>query len=351
VRQARQGTLALDDAVVAAPARLAHRQVVEAPGLAHVLRDVRRERRRHLALDGEIDRELRLLDRRDHSLRLRNELGLAQPAGRLRGGDEPLRVLRAHVAVDALFHRLGAELRDRVARVDALRAALVAEVAPGAFPDAVLAVQLLEPSELLAVARIAHEAHRLRERLRADEHRVGFHRVALGDAAAAVDAERLLVNHVHALLADQVLTAVRRFLVTRLQERIDRLELVPERAHVDHEVLDDRQVPHGRDDRHTTFLHDVVHAHLAREHGGTVHPHPARAADHHPAALPVGERPVVAVLDDVEAVEERRLLGCVDLELLKLPLTRAGIEAPDLEADLHQYVLSIGSYFVTRTSS
>ena len=41
------------------------------------------------------------------------------------------------------------------------------------------------------------------------------------------------------------------------------------------------------------------------------------------------------VLDDVEAVEERRLLRRVDLELLQLALTRAGVEAPHLQGYLH----------------
>ena len=112
-------------------------EVVERARLVHVLRDMRRERRRHLPVLGQAHRELHFLQRLEHALRLRDELGLAQPAGRLRRGDEPLRVLRAHVRVDALLHRLGAELRDRVPWVDALRAALLAEVAAGAIPDPV----------------------------------------------------------------------------------------------------------------------------------------------------------------------------------------------------------------------
>src|SRR5262249_15360603 len=138
------------------------------------LRDVRRERRRHLPLLREGERELRLLDRRDDALRLRDELRLAQPAGRLCRDDEPPRVLRPHVAVDALLHRLGAELRDRVARIDALRTALVAEVAAGALPDPVLAVQTVEALHLVAVTWVTDEAERLRQRLRAEEPRVGL---------------------------------------------------------------------------------------------------------------------------------------------------------------------------------
>ncbi len=116
---------------------------------------------------------------------------------------------------------------------------------------------------------------------------------------------------------------------------------MPERVHVDDEVLDDRQVPHRRDHGHVPRLRDVVHARLAREHRRAVHAHAAGAADHHPAALAVGERAVVLVLDDVEAVEERRLLGRVDLVLLQLALAGTRVEPPDLETDLHPLVLPL----------
>src|SRR5262249_19827757 len=80
-RQARERALALHDAAVAGDALVAH-EIVEAPRLAHVLRHVRRERRRNLAVPREIERELRLLDRGGHPLRLRHELGLAEPPSR-----------------------------------------------------------------------------------------------------------------------------------------------------------------------------------------------------------------------------------------------------------------------------
>src|SRR5918911_5635612 len=69
--------LALDDPERAVDTLLLD-EVVERPRLLHVLRYVRRERRRHLALLREPDRELRLLDRRHEPLRLRDELRLAQ---------------------------------------------------------------------------------------------------------------------------------------------------------------------------------------------------------------------------------------------------------------------------------
>src|SRR6266496_2045555 len=96
-------------------------RLVDVPG------DVRDRNGPHLAVARKAGAELELLDGGDVALRLRDQLLLAQPARRLGGADEPLGVLRSHVAVDAKADRLGAELRDGVAGVDSLRAALVAE--------------------------------------------------------------------------------------------------------------------------------------------------------------------------------------------------------------------------------
>ena len=283
----------------------------------------------------EAHRELDLLQRLDDALRLRHELRLAQPARRLRRGDEPLRVLRAHVRVDAGFDRLGAELRDRVARIDALRTALVAEVAPGAVPDAVLVGVGLQALDRRLVARVPDEPHALGERGGPEEVRIGLHRVALGHAAAAHDAERLLVDDVHLGLRDDVLLLAG-IGVARLEPRLDGADLPPERPHVDDEVLDDRHVPHRRDHGNVTGLRDVDHARLAGEDGRAVHAHAARAADHHPAALAVRERAVVPVLDDVEDVEQRRPVRRVDLVLAQRTLAGDRVVAPDLEGHLHR---------------
>ena len=56
------------------------------------------------------------------------------------------------------------------------------------------------------------------------------------------------------------------------------------------------------------------------------------------------------VLDDVEAVEQRRLLGRVDLVLAERALAGLRVVPPDLQPNLHQYFLSVGSHFVIRTS-
>src|SRR5439155_25896853 len=57
--------LALDDPESAVTALLLH-EVVELAGLAHAIRYVRRDRRRHLAVLCQAQGELRLLDRGDH---------------------------------------------------------------------------------------------------------------------------------------------------------------------------------------------------------------------------------------------------------------------------------------------
>src|SRR5919204_1883074 len=133
-------------------------------------------------------------------------------------------MLRTHVAVDAVRDRLGAELRDRVARVDALRAALIAEVAARPTPNAVLRVVVLEPIDAGGVARVADEPEPLRERGRPEKVGIGLHRVALGDAAAAHDAERLLVDRVHLLLRDDPLL-LGDLVVTRVEPGLDRTHL------------------------------------------------------------------------------------------------------------------------------
>src|SRR5712691_12111106 len=266
---------------------------------------MRRERNgTNLAVAREAHRELQLLDGRDVPLRLRNQLLLAKPARRLRGVDEPLRVLRALVVVDAFADRLGAELRNRVTRIDALGTALVVEVAARAVPDSVLAVELVQPLDGSGITRVADEAHPLRQRGRPEELRVGLHRVALRDAAAAHDAKGLLVDHVHLLLRDDPFL-LGDLVVAGIEPRLERADLSPERIHVDNEVLDYGEVAHRRDHRDVTGLRDAVHPRLAGEHGGAVHAHPARAADHHAAALAVRERPVLTVLDDVEYFKDR----------------------------------------------
>ena len=127
-------------------------QLPEPLDLVVVLRLMRAQRVRHLAGARQLQRERDVLDRVDRADRLRHELGLAEVPALERGVDEHLRVAGALVAREALLEGLRAELGDRVARVDVLRAALVAEVAARALPDAVLAVQVLEPVDVAALA-------------------------------------------------------------------------------------------------------------------------------------------------------------------------------------------------------
>jgi hypothetical protein len=133
----------------------------------------------------------------------------------------------------------------------------------------------------------------------------------------------------------QILAVHRRLFVAGLEPGLDRADLRPERLHVDDEVLEHGHVPHRRDDRHVAAVDDRLHALLAGEHGAAVHAHAARPADHHATTFPVGERPVEAVLDDVEDVEQARPLGRLDLEVFEPPLARVGVVPPDLQRDVH----------------
>jgi hypothetical protein len=83
-------------------------------------------------------------------------------------------------------------------------------------------------------------------------------------------------------------------------------------------------------------LGDLVHPRSAGEDGGAVHAHAAGAANHHPAALAIGERAVDAILDDVEDVEQCRPVGRVDLVVLERTIAGRRVESPDLERDLHE---------------
>ena len=121
----------------------------------------------------------------------------------------------------------------------------------------------------------------------------------------------------------------------RLEVGLDGAHLLPEGIHVDDEVLDDRQVPHRGDHRDVAVRDEVGDPRLAGEHGAAVDAHAARAADHHPAALAVRERAVDLVLHDVERVEQRRLVGDVDLVRPERALAGGRVVAPDLQLDLH----------------
>src|SRR5207248_9339243 len=118
----------------------------------------------------------------------------------------------------------------------ALQATLVSELAARSIPDSLLLVETVQPLDRVGVARVADEAHALRERSGPEELRIRLHRVALRDAAAAHDAERLLVDDVHLLLRhDPFLLGD--LVVTGIEPRLHRADLSPERIHVDDEVL------------------------------------------------------------------------------------------------------------------
>ena len=187
-------------------------------------------------------------------------------------------------------------------------------------------------ARVVVLALIADEALRLGERRRPQEVGIGLHRVALGDAAAAHDAERLLadVRLLHRRRDEVLLVGM----LLGLQERLDRAHLGPERLHVDDQVLDHRQVAHRRDRGHVAALDERLHGRLAGQHRAAVHAHAAGAADRHAARLAIGQRAVALVLDRIEGVQQRGRLGHVDR--VRLDVLRGAVgRAPDLEGDFH----------------
>ena len=89
----RERRLSLDDAQGTVSALLLD-EVVELARLVDVGRDVDRTGRRHLAAAGKLERELRLAQRPEDALRLRDEVGLAQPADRISKSEYGCPVLR-----------------------------------------------------------------------------------------------------------------------------------------------------------------------------------------------------------------------------------------------------------------
>src|SRR4029077_2310137 len=113
--------------------------------------DLLRQRRGRLPLSHHLEGEGRV-ERGAERISAPHEQRLLALAAGPHRDQERLRVTRALVALDALLEGDAPELLDRVARVDALRAALVAVHAAGAVPDPVRAGVELRPILPVVVA-------------------------------------------------------------------------------------------------------------------------------------------------------------------------------------------------------
>ena len=257
--------------------------------------------------------------------------------------DEPLRVLRAHVVVDPLLDRLGAELGDRVARVDALRAALVAEVAARAVPDPVLFV-------------VARSAARRRRWSRASPTKRNPFASAAGPRNSGSDSIELHSETQQPHMMQSASLWITFICCCETMRSFSRDLVVAGSSHglIARILLQNGSMSTTRSLTIGRFpiaeitgtwpaVDDRLHPLLAGEHGAAVHAHPARAADHHPAALAVGERAVVLVLDQVEHVEQAAPTPA------RRPRTRAArarplrVVAPDLQRDVHPPTVSVRS--------
>ena len=268
-------------------------------------------------------------DRLGHQVRLEQVAGLVASTRRT-----PCACRAPSSRVHALLEDLGAQLGDRVARVDALRAALAAEVAARAVPDAVRAVDSssrslpprsrTSPTKRAALASAAGPRKSGSASIELHSETQQPHRMQ--SASFMIWSSSSCWTR-HSLTGGSASGVV--------QVRLDRPDLVPERLHVDDQVLDHRQVAHRRDrpargPASTSGFIGVLQASTAP---------PSMRMPHEPQTamrqrLAVGERAVALVLDDVEHVEQRRRLGGVDgvrLERRRSPVV--GVVALDLEGD------------------
>src|SRR5207245_1799171 len=113
---------------------------------------------------------------------------------------------------------------------------------------------------------------------------------------------------------------------------LDRLQLLHEAAHVDDEVADHGEV--GKRLDHDRPGQVVAEERGAAELGGSVHVHPATAADAHAAGPAVAHAAVDVSLDPVQPVENDHVVLERDLVRLLAGLSVATwIEAGDRERD------------------
>ena len=185
------------------------------------------------------------------------------------------------------------------------------------------------------IARITDEAIGLGECCRSEELGIRLHRVALRDAATTEDAERLLMDQIRIGRIDAPLLG-RSIRILRVEIRLDRANLVPERRHVDDEILDHRQVAHRRHRDRMTSLDKLTHRRLAGQRGTTIDTHAARTTDRHTARLTIRKRAIARVLDRVERVQNRCRDRDRDGKRVETRLARLGVEAAHLDGRLHR---------------
>jgi hypothetical protein len=143
------------------------------------------------------------------------------------------------------------QAHDLAHRIDVLGAGIHALEAVGAVEDALRVLsEVVQPHELLIVARVADEAVGLGERRRTDEAGIDLHRQAVRHARAALYAGHRLGHVDHRLARHQVLALGHRLLGQ--QPGRDPLDLLPvDRVHVHDQVLEHGHVAHRLDLDHS----------------------------------------------------------------------------------------------------
>ena len=303
-------------------------ELVQRPRLVHVRRDMRREREAALLCAMELIANFICFTLETMPCVFgTSSVSRSQPVSRR--ADEPLRVLRAHVAVDAFLDRLAPSfaIASRGSTPLGQRSVQKKQRVHSQMP----CCSLYSSSRSTVDASRGSPTKRMPLRAPAGPEIPGrIHRVALRDTAAAVDAERLLVHGVHALLRDAVLLAVLGHVVARLEVRLHRLELLPERLHVDDEVLDDRQVAHRRDIGNSPAC---AMSYMLTLHASTAAPFMRMPQEPQIIIRQLFLRVVRRlVLDPVEAVEQRRLCPGVETRTPSAPAAAGGVVPQILKA-------------------
>ena len=237
------------------------------------------------------------------------------------------------------LQRRAAQADDCLHRLDVFRAHLDAKVAPDAVPDAVLFFQLNQPGELgrRGLSRIGQEPGRFCQGRRTQKPFGDLMRCAGCDARPAHDAGIDVVKLVAARRQGHLAGWLFGLRLARRQQPGGHLpDLPPERGHVRHQVLDDRQILQGRNDDASVSFQLLADRGSAGQLLRSIDLHRTGAADGGPAGIAQSEGPVLLVLDADQAIQDGH--AATDFEPIVL-LMRVelgfGVESLDGEGQAH----------------
>ena len=127
--------------------------------------------------------------------------------------------------------------------------------------------------------------------------------------------------------------------IRRLQVRLEARILVPERIHVDHEVLHGLEVRHRIDGHAVVRTQHVLHRRFARQARRAVDVHRTRTADGGAARAAERDRSVLLGFDVLERVEHGHVRRDVAFDAVAMrQIVDVRIVAEDVENEAHDLV-------------